>query len=292
MRRSITLALYMLLLFPCIIPIDISAADRKAAGKSSQQAGTVSATEALKRISAHQKAINERLSDMTGKYDKNVVNTLTEMFKKSSVHQSAMGYASSWAGNGVYLPWVNDVRPFYDSHMAALTASAEPLKEGKAKIMKKSDLAYLDNGMSQWKDREKKLASLMYDYTYHLSKKAFFLGEGLKYSGDNRYYSRNTPEFRKQYEPSVVVAKEMAGNAEDVVQESLNKLKEAGKVRLFSAVTSKERINLERGEEECQWKAVFNPRQDIPDSTIKLKHDLEEVFERYRTQQRITGEDR
>jgi hypothetical protein len=225
--------------------------------------GMVSAEEALKRIDVHYKAIEDRDLIVAKKYNyEGAFQTLHDMFVRKNVHETAMGYVDSWGGNGVYLTWLNGLSQFYAFHKYQLADSARPMRILGQKYMKASDLEYLDNGMAAWIEKEKTVAPLMEDYVYHLAKKAYFLGEAMKYTHDKRFYSIHTPEFAQKYGSQVSAATEMAAVAGSMAEESQNRVYAAGKLELFSVVTAENRIAVEPPKETCQ--DIFVQNKNFP----------------------------
>jgi hypothetical protein len=198
--------------------------------------GSVSATEALKRIEAHMNTIAKSKAAMMALYGyKPSIATMTEAFQRNGANQWAIDqYASTWGQNGLYLTW-DVVANFYIAHYEALQQSAESIQTKKSPSVPKEDLSYLDQGMSAWVFKEKEVQARYRDYLDTKGKSGAAIGlshelwahknesaaaEARYNEADGRYYHHTR------------------------IASSLDKaLREIGyKTRLFSAISAKERI--------------------------------------------------
>lgn len=191
-------------------------------------AGTASA-----RLTAHQLAIEERLQAMTGAWDTQVTATLKEAFSRRGVDELAFGYAEAWAGNSLYLTWVNSVRSFYMTHTEALRVSRLAIeREGFAT---EDDLAYIDRGMAAWLAEEPSVPGQMQAYADGLAEYAFHLGNRMKITSDNRLYFSDTPaEERARLQAEADLHRSLADQVSTAAVEA--DLVASGMRQLFSAI--------------------------------------------------------
>jgi len=121
---------------------------------------SVSVVEAEKRIHAHMSRIEERREAMTNTYYYFAgAATLRQAFLDAGIE--AVDHADPWGKNGLGLTWSQAAKEFYTAHTAVLEASLQVIRtQGYAK---KSDMAYLDEGMRRWVDYERRFPDLFRD---------------------------------------------------------------------------------------------------------------------------------
>lgn len=152
----------------------------------------VDAAVADERLATHQRTLEDRLTDMTGIFDRAVEATLLAAFEQRGVDELARGYATSWSGD-IYLAWVNGLRPFYSGHIDVLKQSRRNIAASGHAIAE--ELAYLDRGVAAWRDEESWVADQMQAYVDLTAEYGFHTGNSLRIKADPRNYdAKSTSE--------------------------------------------------------------------------------------------------
>lgn len=102
------------------------------------------------------------IADIDGRYLKhnnklyygNAEQTLKQAFQQGGVGPKAMRYAESWGNNGLWLDWAY-TKNFYDTHKRVLQYAINLVN--KQDGLSQSDLAYLEKGMTRWRQEEPRI---------------------------------------------------------------------------------------------------------------------------------------
>lgn len=197
---------------------------------------SVSAAEALKRIETHMKTIADRKAGMSTQYDYYTATaTMTEAFRRNGANQWVIDqYAGSWGQNGLYLTW-DVVQQFYGAHYDALKDSAGNIKMKHLATVKKSDLAYLDQGMTAWNSKEKEVQVRM----QHILDTKGKMGAEAGISHDNWRAAHDDPYMEALHQKAEAQYHHLKG----IVGTLDSAVRNIGyKTRLFSSISATERI--------------------------------------------------
>lgn len=133
-------------------------AQRTTSRKERPTADRIPVAAARARVRAHLQFIEARANAMANTYYYSAgAERLRSAFSDAGIGDS-MPLADSWGKMGLGLTWSQAAKEFYTYHRDALEESLRIIElQGYAK---KSDMAYIDDGMQRWKEFEAKLPPL------------------------------------------------------------------------------------------------------------------------------------
>lgn len=199
--------------------------------KTAVPAGMIPASEAVKRINAHIKTIEDLKAALRKDYNFSTFdNRFVWELKRRNVPLKQLN--ADWGANSLGLT-IGTGAEFYDHHREALIQSRYPVMFGGKPYMSQADLDYLDRGMQALQTAHETMQFAVDKMVEHAADKAYFLHESNKaaMSGNNAYWESQKAMWRKKADLAGKIWSDRAKN----IREFRNK-------RVFSAVTAPDRV--------------------------------------------------
>jgi len=192
--------------------------------------GRVSAAEAIQRIEAHMKTLDDKRTAMDALYNRSgAFQTITAAYQRNGANQWATDQYTGSAGDGLYLTW-DVVSQFYSEHYNALKDSLWDIQHNNQKTVATEKLTYLDQGMAAWLSKEKEVQVRMQHITDNKGKIGAASGRA-----HELWDRRNDSTFAHQQYEDANAQYYHLGSIDDILVKAVREI--GYKTRLFSATT-------------------------------------------------------